>query len=80
MNQFFLKHGKETFGGSVVPAVSLAAHAAHDPRFSEYLLVAVACVLASPVAVQKQALARPDKGEIATAFGVGCLAGKLLPQ
>ncbi len=58
MHALFFESGKETFGRRVVPAVSFAAHAANDPRFSEYLLVVVACILTASVAVQKQAARR----------------------
>ena len=38
VNTLFFERGKETLGRCVVPAVSLAAHATNDPRFSELVL------------------------------------------
>ena len=50
-----LEGGEEALGGSVVPAVPLAAHAAHEARTGERILLIAARVLAAAVGVVEQA-------------------------
>ncbi len=54
VNEFLLYRRKETLRGGIVPAVSLPAHAAHDPCRTQLLLVIVAGVLTAPVTVAQQ--------------------------
>lgn len=46
--------GKERFGGSIVPAVALAAHTANNARFLEALLIVAAGIRTAAVAVTEK--------------------------
>jgi len=58
VNELDLERGEETLRHCVVPAVAAPAHAADDPLAAEGRLVVAAGVLAPPVGVMQQPLAR----------------------
>src|SRR5882672_2266201 len=75
---FALERSEEALGNRVVPAVTLAAHAALDPVSFEGVSVIAACVGAAAVGVVDQALAgaaisqcraKSSQGEVALDVG-----------
>ena len=54
MHQLFLERGKEALGHRIVPAISLAAHAADDSMLRQQLLVLLAGILDAAVRMVDQ--------------------------